>query len=345
MIVKGKYGKRLTALLLGLMLGAAALAGCSGNAAGDAEQETETQTTVEDSATESTTESTIESTIGSGSEEAAAAMENSEEAQTAAASGTAAAAVERDSTITPEEAASLEEGAAYAKEQAGLESSALSSTGAAAVETLTEEELNDAFDNAKPFEGKVTAVVNTSEGKQIVLESEDGATWNGVEAPPLNGSGYYWTRITDAAASSTLYVEGYNYSVWNMLDWDTRTCWAEGNPYSEGTLQGFAYATEYGEKIDGCRIYPGYQKSSRVYRNNIAPLALDIEIGGCEIWCNLDEWIQPSIGDGQYYWIDLFFSRPVYSTGTIYVTIGAVKAFSANPDYDCCITEFHPFSF
>lgn len=344
MIVKGKYGKRLTALLLGLMLGAAALAGCSGNAAGDAEQETETQTTVEDSATESTTESTIESTIGSGSEETAAAMENSAEAQTAAASGTAAAAVERDSTITPEEAASLEEGAAYAKEQAGLESSALSSTGAA-VETLTEEELNDAFDNAKPFEGKVTAVVNTSEGKQIVLESEDGATWNGVEAPPLNGSGYYWTRITDAAASSTLYVEGYNYSVWNMLDWDTRTCWAEGNPYSEGTLQGFAYATEYGEKIDGCRIYPGYQKSSRVYRNNIAPLALDIEIGGCEIWCDLDEWIQPSIGDGQYYWIDLFFSRPVYSTGTIYVTIGAVKAFSANPDYDCCITEFHPFSF
>ena len=213
------------------------------------------------------------------------------------------------------------------------------------METLTEEELNDAFDNAKPFEGKVTAVVNTSEGKQIVLESEDGATWNGVEAPPLNGSGYYWTRITDAAASSTLYVEGYNYSVWNMLDWDTRTCWAEGNPYSEGTLQGFAYATEYGEKIDGCRIYPGYQKSSRVYRNNIAPLALDIEIGGCEIWCDLDEWIQPSIGDGQYYWIDLFFSRPVYSTGTIYVTIGAVKAFSANPDYDCCITEFHPFSF
>ena len=344
MIVKCKYGKRLTALLLGLMLGAAALAGCSGNAAGDAEQETETQTTVEDSATESTTGSTIESTIGSGSEEAAAAMENAAEAQTAAASGTAAAAVERDSTITPEEAASLEEGAAYAKEQAGLESSALSSTGAA-VETLTEEELNDAFDNAKPFEGKVTAVVNTSEGKQIVLESEDGATWNGVEAPPLNGSGYYWTRITDAAASSTLYVEGYNYSVWNMLDWDTRTCWAEGNPYSEGTLQGFAYATEYGEKIDGCRIYPGYQKSSRVYRNNIAPLALDIEIGGCEIWCDLDEWIQPSIGDGQYYWIDLFFSRPVYSTGTIYVTIGAVKAFSANPDYDCCITEFHPFSF
>ena len=32
-------------------------------------------------------------------------------------------------------------------------------------------------------------------------------------------------------------------------------------------------------------------------------------------------------------------------TDSVYVTIGAVTTFGSDPDYDCCITEFHPYHY
>ena len=127
-----------------------------------------------------------------------------------------------------------------------------------------------------------------------------------------------------------------------MLDWDLRTCWAEGNPNSEGTMEAFAFWMDETNRIDGFRIYPGYQKSSSVYRNNILPAALQVEVGGYEFWFDLDDCLSDLYNDGDSYWIDCTFSSPVYDD-CIYVMIGAVATYGNDPDYDCCITEFHPF--
>lgn len=225
-----------------------------------------------------------------------------------------------------------------------VEESIGESSVAAADEMIPPDELKKAFDDAKPYEGEVQIVLHTPSGEDIILQGSEAKSKAAAGITALNSynSSRSYLNISSAAASSTLTATGYSYSVWNMLDWDMSTCWAEGNPYSEGTMEGFVYYMDYTSKIDGFRIYPGYQKSKKVYRKNILPLALLVQAGGYQFEFNLDDYLMDITNDGDAYWIDCYFSSPVYSD-SIYVMIEAVKTFGSNPDYDCCITEFHPF--
>lgn len=200
------------------------------------------------------------------------------------------------------------------------------------------------FSNTGSFDGNVQVTVHYSSGKEVVL-NDTGINKN-VKASLIATSGKKkkWLSVMDAEATSTLSSGNYSYSVWNMLDWDYTTCWAEGEPRSEGLWEGFAYYFDGVTRIDGFRIYPGYQKSRRVYRTNIYPRGLSVSVGGYEFEVDLDDWVQDIENDGYYYWVDFTFNSPVYDD-CMYATIIAVGTYGSDPDGDCCITEFHPFSY
>lgn len=207
---------------------------------------------------------------------------------------------------------------------------------APSAEVIDAEELQAAIDEAEPYEGDFHVVLHTTSGENRVLKGRDILAYSG------NQPGYI--PVSAVGASSTLVENGYAHSAWNMLDWDMTTCWAEGNPYSEGTMEGFAYRLSSYSRIDGFRIYPGYQKSRSTYRNNIVPSALIFEAGGNSIAFDMDGYLRDLSSDDECYWIDCYFYTPMYAD-TINVMIAAVAAYSSDPYYDCCITEFHPFHY
>ena len=212
-------------------------------------------------------------------------------------------------------------------------------------EIISQDEFDSVFNEAKPFEGEIKLSAQTVKGEDIELE--EGAEVSELSASKIispGDSGVIYNTVYSAFATSTLSLDGYNYNVGNMLDWDLSTCWAEGNKNSEGTMEGFAYMMDAGSRVDGFRIYPGYQKSQKAYKNNILPAALLVEAGGYSFTFDLDNYLMELTNDDGYYWIDCYFGTPVY-TDSIYVTIGAVTTYGNDPDYDCCITEFHPFHY
>ena len=334
MLLEMINGKKLAAVILAAVIGTAAVSGCG---APSASQDTAKETEATQAGTGATGAVQEEAEAEPAAEGASQDMASQSADENAEAEPAAEGASQVTASQTADENAGVTAAVPEVSGQAGTE--------AIAEIPLSEDEMQQAFDSAVPYEDGFTVVIHSSNGDEIVLDSSEGTTLQGKTMPPVNGSDFKWTRITGAAASSTLYVKGYDYSVWNMLDWNPKTCWAEGNPYSEGTMEGFAYATDYNTRIDGFRIYPGYQKSAKVYRNNIVPLMLMIEVGGQEIYWELGDWLYSSINDGTWYWADIYLYNPVYSDGVIYVYIGAVTAFSSNPDYDCCISEFHPFRY
>lgn len=232
------------------------------------------------------------------------------------------------------------------EETAGEASTEASSENAAAVEAelLSKDELEALGDSTKPYDGEMQVVLHSLSGEETVLYSPSDNKEAVAALSAMAGKGRSWLKVKKANATTTLRIKGYNYSVWNMLDWDTRTCWAEGDARSEGLYEGFTYYFSGKTRIDGFRIYPGYQKNKRVYRNNIYPRGMILYGGGYEIDCDFDPGIQNIRNDGDYYWIDITFSKPIYDS-KISTMIIAVGTYGSDPDSDCCITEFHPFRY
>lgn len=215
---------------------------------------------------------------------------------------------------------------------------------AAEEEPLEKDELEVLAESAKLYDGEMQVVLHSSSGEEIVLYEPSDNKEAAVAISAMAGKKRNWLKVKSASATSTLHIKGYNYSVWNMLDWDTRTCWAEGDARSEGLYEGFTYYFNGKTRVDGFRIYPGYQKNKRVYRNNIYPRGMILYGGGYEIDCDFDPGIRNIKNDGDYYWMDITFSKPIYDT-KISTMIIAVGTYGSDPDSDCCVTEFHPFRY
>lgn len=211
-------------------------------------------------------------------------------------------------------------------------------------ESVTADEFETAFKEAKEYKDELTVTIHTAKGEDIEIDTSGTGSLAAAKNVNVEGVNVKYNKVYGAAATSTLKPGKFNYSVGNMLDWDVATCWAEGNPNSEGTLEGFAYYMNSGSRVDGFRIYPGYQKSKKVYRTNIVPAALLVEVGGYTFSTDLSPWLMDLQADDAYYWVDITFGTPVY-TDSMYVRIAAVTTYGNDPDYDCCISEFHPFHF
>ena len=334
---------KLTAILLSGILALSLTVGCSGQSAqstsgaGSAAAPAEEAAAEETGDTASAEETAEEAPAAEETTEATATEGETDEAVTAEAetdeAATAEAATDKATTA---EAATDETTTDEAAEGAPAEETAEAATDEEAAsedEIISEEDLKAVFEKAQPYEDDIQVVFGTSSGDVSPAQSAEGQNESGTPLFTLKTSGRKYNTVRDAAATSTLYVRGYNYSVWNLVDRDAKTCWAEGNPRSEGVWEGFAYGFGGRTRVDGFRIYPGYQKNVRVYRNNIVPLALQVELGGYEFFVNLDHYLQNLRNDGDYYWIDFYFPRPVYAD-SMYVMIGAVTTFGSDPDYD-----------
>ena len=327
---------KLTAILLSVILALSLTVGCSGQSnsgAGSAAAPAEEAAAEETGDTASAEETAEEAPAAEETTEATATEGETDEAVTTEA--------ETDEAVTAEAATDEAE----TDEAATDETADASAEGTASEdEVISEEDLKAVFEKAQPYEEDIQVVFGSSSGDESPAQSAEGQNESGTPLFTLKTSGRKYNTVRAAAATSTLYVRGYNYSVWNLVDRDAKTCWAEGNPRSEGVWEGFAYGFGGRTRVDGFRIYPGYQKNVRVYRNNIIPLALQVELGGYEFFVNLDHYLQNLRNDGDYYWIDFYFPRPVYAD-SMYVMIGAVTTFGSDPDYDCCISEFRPFHY
>lgn len=215
------------------------------------------------------------------------------------------------------------------------------SISAAADEAISVEELKTAFDEAAPYEGEVQIVAQSAVGDDIGPKDVDLRSKLKASFRDLDGEDHRWNEVTGVRASSTLRIKGYDYSAWNLFDWSKKTIWAEG-ALNEGIGEGFMLFMDRPNRIDGIRIYPGFQENKNLYRNNYLPCLLYLEVGGQSITCDLRKNLHNFEKDGQYYWVDCYFSEPIYSD-YISVIIGDVTSYGSNPDPDCCISEFHPF--
>ena len=367
--------KKRTAALLACIIGLTLVAGCaSGGSSKEAsepavaaaeEQASEPEAAAADQASEpaaAAKEQAAEPAAAVAEEQSAepgaAAEESSDPAAAEEASNPEAAAQEQVSEQPTVEASSEADTAelaamAEASEQAAVEepsgeaSAEIGSTDAAAtvsVKPIAKDELKAASEGAESYEGEIKVVLHSSLGEDVVMYTPEDNEEALQKFAAMAGRKPRWIGVDAAGATSTLYINGYNYSVWNMLDWNTSTCWAEGEPRSEGLWEGFQYWFDRTTRIDGFRIYPGYQKNKRVYRNNIFPRGVVVTAGGYDIDCNLDKWLRNINNDGEWYYVDIYFSSPLYDN-EMYVMIDAVGSYSSNPESCCCITEFHPFYF
>ena len=345
--------KKRTAALLACIIGLTLVAGC---ASGGSSKEASEPAAAEEQATEPAAD-----VADQVSEPAADVADQAAEPGAAAeeeASNPEAAAQEQVSEQPTVEASSEADTAelaamAEASEQAAVEepsgeaSAEIGSTDAAAtvsVKPIMKDELKAASEGAESYEGEIKVVLHSSLGEDVVMYTPEDNEEALQKFAAMAGRKPRWIGVDAAGATSTLYINGYNYSVWNMLDWNTSTCWAEGEPRSEGIWEGFQYWFDRTTRIDGFRIYPGYQKNKRVYRNNIFPRGVVVTAGGYDIDCNLDKWLRNINNDGEWYYVDIYFSSPLYDN-EMYVMIDAVGSYSSNPESCCCITEFHPFYF
>lgn len=238
------------------------------------------------------------------------------------------------------EAASAEETSAVISGAKSEEASEVSSKAESAVKAEAE-----ASPKVKETaEGKIQAVLHTSSGEEFVLDSSNDSKAELVPLASASSRQRAWIDVRSIYTSTTLMVDGYDYSGWNMLDWDKTTCWAEGEARSEGLWENFTYYFYGTTRIDGFRIYPGYQKNQRIFRKNVFPAGLEVTAGGYTFNVNLDPWLRDLEYDDDYFWIDITFDEPVYDD-KISAMIIAVGTTGSNPDSDCCISEFHAFCY
>ncbi len=128
--------------------------------------------------------------------------------------------------------------------------------------------------------------------------------------------------IEGASASSTLYENGFDHSVYNLLDGDLTTDWAEG---AEGG--GFEEYVELvvapGTQVTGVYVNPGFCKSRDLFYKNAAPTRLTFSSGGVSV----DQWMSPYAADYDAACEGCYFNltTPLTSDGKIRVTITGVR--------------------
>lgn len=337
--------KRCTAALLACIVCLTLAAGCT---SGGSTKESSEPAAAAEEAAEPTAAAEEAAEPAAATEEAAepaaAAEEQAAEPAAAAEASSEADTAELAAMAEASEQASVEEPTDVTSGEASAENGGTNVAAAALVKPITKDELKAASEGTESYEGEIKVVLHSSSGEDVVLYEPEDNEESLQKFASMSGRKPRWIGVDAAGATSTLYINGYNYSVWNMLDWDTSTCWAEGEPRSEGLWEGFQYWFNRTTRIDGFRIYPGYQKNKRVYRNNIFPRGVVFSAGGYDISCDFDRWLRNINNDGEWYYVDIYFGEPVYDDD-MYVMIDAVGSYGSDPESCCCITEFHPFNF
>ena len=160
MLLEMINGKKLAAVIMAAVIGTAAVSGCGApSASQDTAKETEA---------------------------------------TQAGTGATGAVQEEAEAVPAAEGASQDMASQSADENAGVTAAVPEVSGQAGTEAiaeipLSEDEMQQAFDSAVPYEDGFTVVIHSSNGDEIVLDSSEGTTLQGKTMPPVNGSDFKWT--------------------------------------------------------------------------------------------------------------------------------------------------------
>ncbi|MCR5161066.1 MAG: hypothetical protein K6C06_04780 [Lachnospiraceae bacterium] len=141
---------------------------------------------------------------------------------------------------------------------------------------------------------------------------------------------------TDITASSVLYVEGYDYGPWNLVDDSLTVAWCE-DVSGNGAGETITYYYPAGTQINQIQVWPGYYKTEDLFYKNGAPSSLKVTCGGVTYTLNTSDYASTYRADGSGCTFTL--SQPLVSDGTVTVTIGDVRA--GNNYDDTLISELH----
>ena len=179
MLLEMINGKKLAAVILAAVIGTAAVSGCGAP-----------------SASQDTAKETEATQAGAGATGAAKEDAEAEPAAEGASQDMASQSADEDAEAEPAaEGASQVTASQTADENAGVTAAVPEVSGQAGTEAiaeipLSEEEMQQAFDSAVPYEDGFTVVIHSSNGDEIVLDSSEGTTLQGKTMPPVNGSDF-----------------------------------------------------------------------------------------------------------------------------------------------------------
>ena len=141
---------------------------------------------------------------------------------------------------------------------------------------------------------------------------------------------------TDISASSVLYVEGYDYNPWNLVDDSMTAAWCE-DVSGSGVGETITYYYPAGTQINQIQVWPGYYKTEDLFYKNGAPSSLKVTAGGVTYTLNTSDYAATYRADGSGCTFTL--SQPLVSDGTVTIMINDVR--SGNNYDDTLITELH----
>ena len=142
--------------------------------------------------------------------------------------------------------------------------------------------------------------------------------------------------VAPVRASSTL--EGGNYGVENLQDYNPATAWVEGVS-GDGIGESLTYTFPAGTVLTGGTICPGYHKSEDLLQKNGAPSSLQISTGGHTVMLDLTQALGSYYGNGGSY--DFWLYEPLVSDGEVTVSIEGVR--KGWKYEDTCISELRFF--
>ena len=139
--------------------------------------------------------------------------------------------------------------------------------------------------NARVIEGKALSSVTTQQFNITQVPATTAATTGQTptaSVPSIKGLGVEVNGLFDVWASSTLSpINGIDYNVSNLTDYDSATAWVEGasgNGYGETVS--FSYNGAQTALIQGVEIVNGYAKSSTSFYDNGCVTQLGVKING-----------------------------------------------------------------
>jgi len=133
-------------------------------------------------------------------------------------------------------------------------------------------------------------------------------------------------------ASSVLYEQGYNHEAAQTNDHNLSTDWSEGS-YGSGVGEWLQYNFSSATQLDSFMIYPGYWKSSALFKQNNRPSSLTISFSdGGECYVTLSDEQQPQL---------VVLSEAVNVTWVRFTITGVYSGSLYN---DCCISEINVYN-
>ena len=135
--------------------------------------------------------------------------------------------------------------------------------------------------NARVIDGKALSLVTTQQFNITQVPATTGQTPT-ASVPSIKGLGVEVNGLFDVWASSTLSpINGIDYNISNLTDYDSATAWVEGasgNGYGETVS--FSYNGAQTALIQGVEIVNGYAKSSTSFYDNGCVTQLGVKING-----------------------------------------------------------------